>query len=120
MVAERREGAVAKGIMPGRRNLVSYIRATIHAVELTAQELVDIASDQALHIRLWNADLSGVSLPNPITPQDREIGLTSEQQEAEKRFTAQRDGVQGAMMAVKGLHRASNAETAIKGEPCLQ
>ncbi|KAI9639283.1 TFIIH p62 subunit, N-terminal domain-containing protein [Dioszegia hungarica] len=98
MVAERREGAVAKGIMPGRRNL----------------ELVDIASDQALHIRLWNADLSGVSLPNPISPQDREMGLSSEQQEAEKRFAAQRDGVQGAMMAVKGLHRASNAETAIK------
>jgi transcription initiation factor TFIIH subunit 1 len=75
-----------------------------------------IAEQQANHLQEWRVDFSEVSLVNPVSSGDRESGLTTEQARQAERFRAQRDGQAAAMMVVKELHLASNAENAINSE----
>lgn len=64
----------------------------------------------------YSIDFSSISLPNPVTPADREAGLSTQQTRAAEKFANQRDGVLAATLVVKDLHVASNAETAINSE----
>jgi hypothetical protein len=68
--------------------------------------------------RLQNlrVDFSEVSLANPLASGDREAVPSPEQVKQTERFAAQRDAQLAAMLVVKELHLASNAENAVNGE----
>jgi hypothetical protein len=58
-------------------------------------------------------DFSEVSLANPLASGDRESVPSPEQVKESERFVAQRDAQMAAMLVVKELHLASNAENAV-------
>ncbi|RSH88965.1 RNA polymerase II transcription factor B subunit 1 [Saitozyma podzolica] len=92
-----KETTSAKGVMPGR----------------SAEDLLEIARNEVGRLQNLRVDFSEVSLANPLASGDREAVPSPEQVKQTERFAAQRDAQLAAMLVVKELHLASNAENAV-------
>lgn len=82
------------------------------------QELVAIAETEIRQIEAWQVDFTEVAIPTPVGGWEKnrvESGNSAEQTRAYERFSAQKDAQAAAMVVVKDLHLASNAENAVSG-----
>ena len=88
---------------------------------MAMQELMATFRAESRQIESWHLDFSEVALPTPSEGWEKnrlESGNSTEQARAYERFQAQKDAQAAAMLVVKELHLASNAENAVNGTSC--